>query len=306
MPNPQHVDILGQGAAAWNEWRVRNAGILPDLQGADLRKRSLRNYDLSNCNLAFADARDVSFRRANLTGATLESAKLYRAFFSGTDLSGARFRKAILYETVFANVDLSKVSDLESCRHKGPSVVDHRTLARSPALPQQFLRGCGLPDVLIKEVRREDSAIRQYWSCFISYSGQDGDFVKRFYDDLQSRGVRCWYAPSSMKVGGKIRDAIDEAIRESGKVLLVLSSNSLGSRWVEKEFETTLEEEQRRGRSVLIPIRLDDSPWTSSKSWVADIRRSLNIGDFSSWRDSRSYEEALSRLLDALARKGEA
>jgi hypothetical protein len=107
-----------------------------------------------------------------------------------------------------------------------------------------------------------------------------------------------------MHIGAKIRDAIDEAIRETGKVLLVLSAHSLSSGWVEKEFETTFDEEQRRGEVVLFPIRLDDSPLTNTKPWIADIRRSRNIGDFSAWRDNRRYKASFAQLLKALAKSG--
>jgi hypothetical protein len=303
MADHQHIETLGQGAEKWNEWRKSHPGLRPNLTGADLRKRSLRNYDLSSCDLSSVDARDVSFRRANLVNANLNSAKLYRAFFSGTEVAGASFRKAVLYETVFANVDLTGVIDLDACLHKGASVVDHRTLARSHAIPLAFLRGCGLPDALIAETGRDDSSMRRYWSCFISYSSRDREFAERLYEGLQNNGVRCWYAPEDLQMGAKIRVAIDEAIRESGKVLLVLSANALASRWVEKEFETAFDEEQRRGDSVLFPIRIDDSPLTDPRSWVADIRRTLNIGDFSAWRENSRYQTAFSRLLHSLERR---
>lgn len=299
----KHLEMLVLGADKWNAWRAMNPGLIANLSGADLRKKNLRNYDLSSCDLSFADVRDASFRRSNLAKANLESAKLYRVLFSGTNLSGVRFRGSVLYETVFANVDLTTAVGLQACLHKGPSVVDHRTLTRSHGISQAFLRGCGLPDALIAETNREDSAMRQYWSCFISYSSLDQEFAERLYEDLQNAGVRCWYAPEDLQMGAKIRAAIDEAIRESGKVLLVLSANALSSRWVEKEFETAFDEEQRRGDSVLFPIRLDDSPLTDSRSWVADIRRSLNIGNFSAWRERKSYQTSLERLLASLERQ---
>ena len=38
---------------------------------------------------------------------------------------------------------------LETCRHVGPSTIDHRTLQRSGPLPLAFLRDVGLTDTLI-------------------------------------------------------------------------------------------------------------------------------------------------------------
>lgn len=37
MANEDHLEILKQGVKAWNEWREQNAGVKPDLIGADLR-----------------------------------------------------------------------------------------------------------------------------------------------------------------------------------------------------------------------------------------------------------------------------
>ena len=46
MANQEHVTILEQGAAAWNEWRKGNPRIAPDLGWAELQERDLRNMDL--------------------------------------------------------------------------------------------------------------------------------------------------------------------------------------------------------------------------------------------------------------------
>lgn len=103
-----------------------------------------------------------------------------------------------------------------------------------------------------------------------------------------------------MPIGAKIRDTIDEAIRGTGKMLLVLSANSMASNWVEKEFETAFEEEQRRRDVVVFPVRLDNSPFASTQSWIADIRRARHIGDFSEWTNDVPYRAAFHRLLHDL------
>src|SRR5947209_8517368 len=78
-----------------------------------------------------------------------------------------------------------------------------------------------------------------YHSCFISYSHKNEDFTKRLYADLQSHGVRCWFAPEDLKIGEKWRDRIDEAIHVHDKLLLVLSQHSVASVWVEREVEAS-------------------------------------------------------------------
>ena len=258
MANQKHVELLKQGVHPWNAWRKDHLSVQPDLSGANLRASMLRSADLSSSNLSGSDLRDTNLRHADLSRAQLHGAKLYRAFISDTRLDETSFDYAILYETVFADVTLSTAKHLATCIHKGPSVIDHRTIARSSGLPLEFLRGCGLPDFLIAEALEPRRNTAKYSSCFISYSSKDQEFADRLYADLQSRGVRCWFAPKDIPIGAKFRDAIDEGIREREKVLLILSEHAVSSSWVEKEVETAFEEEQRRQdlllfQSVWIP-----------------------------------------------------
>jgi hypothetical protein len=100
------------------------------------------------------------------------------------------------------------------------------------------------------DLGRTRAALVQPYSCFIGYSLRDGDFARRLHADLQASGVRCWFAPEDMKIGAKILDAIDDAIRARDKVLLVLSAASIASEWVEDEVTKAFAEERERGREA--------------------------------------------------------
>src|SRR5437773_9205820 len=108
-----------------------------------------------------------------------------------------------------------------------------------------------------------------FYSCFISYSSKDHAFAKRLYADLQSSGVRCWFAPEDLKVGDKIRPRIDESIRLHDKLMLVLSQHSITSQWVEQEVEAALSRESKENRTVLFPIRLDKAVMEIEGGWSA-------------------------------------
>ena len=100
-----------------------------------------------------------------------------------------------------------------------------------------------------------------------------------------------------IKIGDEIRAAIDEAIRFREKLLIVLSENSIDSKWVKKEVETAFEEERMRDTTVLFPVRLDDAVMKTKEAWAADIRRTTHIGDFRSWKYHDKYKVAFERLL---------
>ena len=145
---------------------------------------------------------------------------------------------------------------------------------------------------------RADSLI-QFYSCFISYASKDSTFAERLYADLQNKGVRCWFAPEDMKVGDPIRDTIEKQIRLRQKLLIVLSSASLASRWVEDEVEAALEEERTspERRTVLVPIKIDHTVEETDRTWARQIKRTRHIGDFTQWEDNDAYQKALARLL---------
>jgi TIR domain-containing protein len=83
----------------------------------------------------------------------------------------------------------------------------------------------------------------------------------------------------------------------SGKLPLILSEDSVASKWVEFEVEAAMGREQEGKPPVLFPVRLDNAVMETDQAWAADIRRMRNIGDFTRWKDHDDYEKAFSRLL---------
>lgn len=146
----------------------------------------------------------------------------------------------------------------------------------------------------------------QYYTCFISYSHKNEEFVTRLYNDLKQAGVRCWFAPMDLAMGDRIRQTIDDAIGGYDKLLVVLSRYSVKSSWVEKEVETAFDVEQKRKQKkredwlMLFPIRLDNAVMKTEEAWAADIRNMRNIGDFS--KDDM-YQVRLQRLLRDLKKE---
>ena len=71
---------------------------------------------------------------------------------------------------------------------------------------------------------------------FISYSRRDLEFVKRLSADLQAAGLKVWYDLSGLEAGTRWGVEIQDALDKSRYFLVVLSSNSCRSGWVEREF----------------------------------------------------------------------
>jgi hypothetical protein len=308
MANQAHLDVLKQGVEVWNQWRQKHLDTLPDLAGADLSYTSLVEANLWKVDLTEAKLIDSSLRGATLVRARLNTADLSGANFWMSDLTeanlsnarldGAIFYKTILLFTLFGDVYLSTVEKLETAQHVGPSTVGIDTIIRSNGkIPEVFLRGAGIPDIWISYARSLVSQPIDYYSCFISYSSRDEIFANRLYVDLQSNGVRCWFAPHHMRIGDEIRTRIDESIRIHDKLLLILSGHALSSNWVQREVETAFEKELHQNQLVLFPIMLDETVMHATQAWAADIRRSRHIGDFTKWEQHDDYQQALQGLL---------
>jgi hypothetical protein len=282
--------------------------VRANLRGADLLGAKLAGADLTDANLHYADLRGADLHGAKLAGADLTDADLsdailHSANLSDADLRGANLTEAKLWRTIFCDVDLTSVTGLETCIHFAPSTIDYRTLQKSGLLPSTFLRGVGLPDNLIEYLPLLLNQA-QHYSCFISYSTKDQEFADRLYADFQNKGVRCWFAPHDLPIGGKILDEIDAAIRLRDKIVLILSERSITSDWVEDEVTAGFEEERKRGQIMLFPIRLDEAVMATKEAWAAKLRARL-IGDFTRWKDHDSYRQSLERVLRDLTVKRE-
>jgi hypothetical protein len=71
---------------------------------------------------------------------------------------------------------------------------------------------------------------------FISYSRRDLSFVERLVQDLKRNGMAVWYDLSGLEGGERWGEKIQQAIRQSSFVIVVLSPDSVQSEWVEREF----------------------------------------------------------------------
>ncbi len=198
MADPKQLALLRQGVEEWNRWRKENPELIPDSAGSSAAIDFLQR---TPPHPAFAGRINAGLVVADLTGADLRNADLNSAVLIGANLtlaglSGTEFGHSELAWTIFGNVDLSQSKGLDQARHLGPSTIGIDTIYKSKGqIPEQFLRGAGVPDDFITYAKSLISNPIEFYSCFISYSSHDQAFLERLHADLIAKGLPCWYAP---------------------------------------------------------------------------------------------------------------
>jgi hypothetical protein len=315
---------------SWNQWRAGHPQGILDLtefapmighpgavtfysgdfshsnfNGIALTEGDCRKANLKGAQFNGAFCEFTNFEDANLSGASFRAADLRNANFRGACVDDTDFGEALMDGTNWSKVDLSTAKNLDLVEHTGPSTIDIDTVYLSKGkIPLPFLRGCGVPELLITYL---PSLVTQpvQFACFISYSTEDRAFANRLHTDLQNEGVRCWFAEHDIRGGKKVYEQIDEAIRASDRLLLILSADSLKSPWVETEIATARRRELRDGRRMLFPLRLIDFEtlryWEcfdadTGKDSAREIREYF-IPDFSNWENRDEYKKAFDLLI---------
>jgi hypothetical protein len=148
----------------------------------------------------------------------------------------------------------------------------------------------------------------QFYSCFISYSTKDEAFAKRLHGRMRDNKLRVWFANEDLKGGHKLPEQIDEAIRIYDKFIIVLSPESLRSKWVMNEVRRTRKAELANNQRKFFPIALMD--YRELEAWecldpetgtdlAAEIRE-YYVPDFRDWKNYDSFEKAFAQLLEGL------
>lgn len=292
-------DIYANGANADNVSFINTLASQSSFGNATMRRARFASCSFERANLTAVDFTGALFEGASLRHSNLTNAIFRQAMIRGLDLTNCK-----IGATVFADVSLERAAGLASIRHVAGSSVGIETYFLSRGLPDVFLRGVGTPEDFVSYAASLVGKAIDFHSCFISYSSTDDDFARRLHEALQGRHIRTWFAPEDLKTGDRLRDTIDNSIRIHDKLLLVLSESSIGSQWVEHEVEAALEREREEQRTLLFPVRIDDSIFETHEGWAGLIRRTRHIGDFRMWKNHDQFQNAFERLVRDLRKDG--
>lgn len=133
-------------------------------------------------------------------------------------------------------------------------------------------------------------------SVFLSHSSKDKFFARKLAEELSKFGIKVWIDEAEMKVGDSLIDKISHAIDKSDYVAAILSNNSVQSNWVKKELHIAMTREIEGRNLTILPILIE-------QCLIPSFLQDKLYADFT---DTSKFDDALSKILDAIGVKGPA
>ncbi len=82
---------------------------------------------------------------------------------------------------------------------------------------------------------------------FVSHSSQDAELASRIVDLVRARGIPAFYSPHNILGAQQWHDEIGNALARCDWFLLLLSPDSVASKWVKRELMYALRSDNYRG-----------------------------------------------------------
>ena len=87
---------------------------------------------------------------------------------------------------------------------------------------------------------------------FISYSSKDSHEAFKLCTMLNALGIKTWIAPKGIPMGRDYAMAVPTALKRSNNFLLLLSNTSANSRWVQRELDMAVKNEDKIKVKILL------------------------------------------------------
>jgi len=116
------------------------------------------------------------------------------------------------------------------------------------------------------------------YDAFLSYKSNDHNLANRLKKDLQRRGVRLWLDQDDIKPGDEFPDALKDGIQTSRRLVLLVTPESLRSKWVQSEIRRARKMEVKWKKKI-IPLLFRDAtlPPDLEKRQRIDFRRDTDF-----------------------------
>jgi len=125
-------------------------------------------------------------------------------------------------------------------------------------------------------------------TIFLSYSRRDEELARRIAQGLKNHSIKVWFDEWEIKVGHSISQMIERGLGEANFVGVLLTSYSVQSGWVDKEWRAKIGEEAEKRTVIILPIMAE-------KCRIPLLLRDKKYADF-----VKGYDSGFKELLDAI------
>jgi hypothetical protein len=116
---------------------------------------------------------------------------------------------------------------------------------------------------------------------FLSHSSLDRPFAASIAETIRRHGVPVWYSQTDILGAAQWHDEIGSALQRCDWLALILSPNSVESKWVKRELQYALQKDRFENRIIPIlylPCDFERLSWTLSSFQTVDFSESFDAG----------------------------
>ena len=92
---------------------------------------------------------------------------------------------------------------------------------------------------------------------FISYSQEDKKYASLIAERLRDAGHEVWYDAWALRLGDNLIEKINEGLKDTDALIVIVSEHSLRSKWVMHEFSALALGDLSSKKSRIIPVLID-------------------------------------------------
>ncbi len=100
---------------------------------------------------------------------------------------------------------------------------------------------------------------------FLSHSSEDKPALKKLVAVLRAHGIKVWYSEKHIKGATQWHDEIGKALKRCDWLCIILTPNSVKSKWVKREVHYALREDRYENRVIPLIFRkcdVEQLSWT--------------------------------------------
>lgn len=127
--------------------------------------------------------------------------------------------------------------------------------------PTTLLESVSSPTVIVKQIARAVSARVYKYDAALSFAGEDRKLAESLFHSLTRRGFSVFYANDrEAHLWGKTSSEFEKIYGPHSRfVIPLVSKHYVRKPWTRFEFDTAVQEQEKRSSEFILPVRLDDS-----------------------------------------------